>query len=45
MVGKLAGVGLGIALMDPTLGGGSAVIGSPRPEKGTEGRAVGEGVV
>ena len=41
----VCGCGHGVAKSGGAQGGGSAVVGSSRSEKGTEGRAVGEGVV
>ena len=41
----VCGCDCGVAKSGGAQGGGSAVISSPRSEKGTEGRAVGEGVV
>ncbi len=44
-VGEVCGCGCGVARSGGAQGRGSAVVGSSRSEKGTEGRAVGEGVV
>ena len=42
---RVCGCDCGVAKSGGAQGGGSAVISSPRSEKETEGRAVGEGVV
>ena len=44
-VGGVCGCGCRVARSGSARGGGSAVVGSSRSEKETEGRAVGEGVV